>query len=47
MRDIVIHDYSSLDSTEVWNVVVKDIPEFKQNFTSLPEADELLAKANK
>ncbi|SRR5258708_7387734 len=46
MRDIVIHDYSNLDTTEVWNVATKDIPEFKQNFTSLPGVDELLAKAN-
>jgi|SRR3989344_4187251 len=45
MRDILIHDYSSIDLTEVWNVVTKDLSELKQKFTALPTMEELLAKA--
>lgn len=37
MRNILVHDYFSVDADEVWSVVVTDMPVLKQN------VDEILS----
>lgn len=35
MRDIVIHDYSTIDYEEVWQVAKKDVPELVGNMKTI------------
>ncbi|EGQ43967.1 MAG: hypothetical protein J07AB43_03070 [Candidatus Nanosalina sp. J07AB43] len=37
MRDILIHQYFSVDMEVVWNTVQKTIPELKENIEDMKE----------
>ena len=34
-RDVLIHDYVSVDLDEVWNVIEKDLPRLKQTVEAM------------
>jgi len=38
MRDILIHQYISIDTEVVWNTVQKTITELKENIEDIKEA---------
>jgi len=35
LRDILIHDYMRVDLDEVWNIVERDIPDFKSKVQAI------------
>jgi uncharacterized protein with HEPN domain len=35
LRDVLIHDYMSVDLDTVWSVIEKDLPSFKKQITDL------------
>jgi uncharacterized protein with HEPN domain len=35
LRDVLIHDYGHVDLGEVWNVVVRDLPELKEQLVRI------------
>jgi len=37
MRNILVHDYFSVDIDEVWSTVEKNLPDLKANISSILE----------
>lgn len=42
MRDILIHQYFSVDMEVVWNTVQKTVPELKENIENMKEGNNSL-----
>ncbi|WP_368005747.1 HepT-like ribonuclease domain-containing protein [Laspinema palackyanum] len=36
-RDVVIHDYLQIDLDEVWDVIERNLPDFKHNILQILE----------